>query len=427
MNRLREACIEGKMYEVQKYMPIVKQRSFPLKALEKSHKPLVYWTTVFGQLEILKELIEKHGCDPHYKTERGDTLLYAACARGHSPVVRYLALVHKVDPNQQNKFKVSPLVAASNNGHLEAMVMLIDEFKCDPMAVTDKGESLLHKASGNGHLVVVKRLIMKYGLNPEIRSGFNETPLHFACGNGHLPVARYLIEEHKCDTNAVNNSHLTPLHSACRNGHTDVVRYLVFEDQICNVSLKDSSGNTPFHLACRYQRNDVVRVFLDSGKVDPNLPNLSGDIPIKLARSQDTIKCLVDRGAKPIGKMIDMLTELSQAERMVHTFFISSSQDEKRDLAQMLQVLASENPSITYFNPCNCRTNINLKIQDHHLLIHDYDGQPDFLKHSMIHAPSSTLSTPLFMIINDLRDGLEELKRYAHTLAKFARNATLCL
>jgi ankyrin repeat protein len=152
MNKLREACIEGKMHQVHKYMPIVKQRSFPFKALEKSHKPLVYLTTVHGQLEVLKELIEMYGCDPHYKTERGDTLLYLACARGHSPVVRYLALVHKIDPNQQNKFKVSPLVAASNNGRLDTMVMLIDEFKCDPMAVTEKGESLLHKASGNGHL-----------------------------------------------------------------------------------------------------------------------------------------------------------------------------------------------------------------------------------------------------------------------------------
>ena len=417
MNKLREACIEGKMYEVQKYMPVVKQCSFPFKALETSHKPLVYWTTVFGQLEILKELIEKYGCDPHYKTERGDTLLYIACARGHSHVVRYLTLVHKVDPNQQNKFKVSPLVAASNNGHLEAMVMLIDEFKCDLMALTGKGESLLHKASGNGHLIIVKCLISKYGLNPEIRSGFNETPLHFACGNGHLPVAQYLIEEHKCDTNAVNISHSTPLHSACRNGHTDVVRYLVFEDQRCDVTLKDSSGNTPFHLACRYQRNDVVRVLLDSGKVDPNLPNLSGDIPIKLARSQDTIKCLVERGAKPIGKMIDVLTELSQAEKLVHMFLIGSSLDEKNFLAQTLKVLASENPTITYFNPCNCRTNINLKIQDHYLLIHDYDGQPDFLKHNVIQAPSSTLSPPLFMIINNLKDGLEELKRYACTHA----------
>ena len=89
MNKLREACIEGKVYEVQKYMPIVGQRSFPFKALEKSHRPLVYLATVYGQLEILKELIEKYGCDPHHKTKRGDTLLYIACASGHSSVVQY--------------------------------------------------------------------------------------------------------------------------------------------------------------------------------------------------------------------------------------------------------------------------------------------------------------------------------------------------
>ena len=414
MNKLREACIEGKMHQVHKYMPIVKQRFFPFKALQKSHKPLAYWTTVHGQLEVLKELIEKYGCDPHYKTERGDTLLYLACVRGYSSVVRYLALVQKIDPNQQNKFKVSPIFAASNNGRLEALVMLIDEFKCDPMAVTEKGESLLHKASGNGHLIIVKCLISKYGLNPEIRSGFNETPLHFACGNGHLPVARYLIEEHKCDSNAVNDLHSSPLHSACRNGHTEVVRYLIFEDQRCDVSLKDRSGNNPFHLACRYQRNDVVRVLLDSDRVDPNLPNSSGDVPVKLARNQDTIKCLVERGAKPIGKMRDMLTEMPQGERLVQTFLVGSSQGERGNLAQTLQVLASENPIVTYYSPCNCGMNIKLKIQNHQLLVHDYQyvGQPDFLKHSVIHATSSSLSTLLFMVIIDLKDELEELKRY---------------
>ena len=131
-------------------------------------------------------MVQNHGCDPRYTTERGDTLLYVACAKGHSNVARYLALVHKISPNQPNRFNITPLVVASNNGHLETILMLIDEFKCNLMAVTGKGESLIHKAGGNGHLVVVKCLISRYGLNPEGCSSLKETPLHFACGNGHL-------------------------------------------------------------------------------------------------------------------------------------------------------------------------------------------------------------------------------------------------
>ena len=146
--------------------------------------------------------------------------------------------------------------------------------------------------------------------------------------------------------------------------------------------------------------------------MDPNLPNLNGDIPIKLARSQDTIKYLIEKGAKPIGRITDMLTELSQAEKLVHTFLIGSSLDERGYLAQTLQASASEKPTITYYSPCNCRANINLKIQDHQLLIHDYVGQLDFLKHNALHATSSTLSAPLFMLTIDLMDELEELKRY---------------
>lgn len=423
MNKLKQACIKGDLIEVRNYMHIVKQRFFPFKELEKTLKPLVYWTTLEGQLEVLKELIEKHGCDPHYTTERGHTLLYAACARGHANVARYLAHVHQVDPNQRNRFHVTPLIAASNNGHLEAMVMLIDEFRCDPTIVNIKGEGLLHKACGNGHLELVECLITKYGLNPEARSDLRETPLHFACGNGHLPVAQYLIEMCKCETNVVNCLLSTPLHSACRNGRTEVVCYLV-EKQNCNATLTDDSGSTPLHLACRYQRKDVVKALVNSSKVDPNIATLGGEIPIRMVSDQDTIRLLLKNRAKPIGSVTDIFKLFKEKphDSPIHAIMIGCSRVEKITLVQALQTslyashVGSLNSTNTVSGKIPCVSTIELNSKDcGQVILYDFVGQPDSSRHGVLPDIPSILSVPLILLVTNLSKGLDEVKRYTTT------------
>lgn len=429
MEELKQACIDGDLIEVRKYMCVVKQPAFPFKELEKALKPLVYWAAKAGRLDVLKELIERYKCDPRYTTERGHTLLYVASARGHAGVARYLATKHGVDPNQKNNQQSTPLFAACNNGYLEVMTMLIDELKCDPKATNYKGESLLHRACGGGHLELVKCLITKYNLSPTACSDVNDTPLHDACASGHLVVVQYLIEEHKCKTTIFNNSLSTPLHIVCRNGHTeghtDVVQYLVMK-QNCDTALYDNSGSLPLHLACRFRRKDVVRVLLDSGKVNPNLPTLRGELPIEMAQDPDIIKYLIRSGAKPpVGRVPQILRQfVKQAplDSLVHIFMIGHSEAGKSTLAQALQMpvttslgglitrastVASDIPRTAGIIPMEFNSPDFGRV-----LLYDFAGHPEFhASHGALLEHFNTSTAPLFLLVVDLNDNWDDVKR----------------
>ena len=423
MEELKRSCIEGNITEVQKHFSIIKQKSIPLKEHEKAQKPLVYWAAKAGQLEVLKELIEKYECDPVYITERGHTLLYVACARGHTNVARYLAQKYGIDPNQKNNTQSTPLFAASNNGHLEVVIMLINELKCDPMAVNDKGESLLHRACGGGHLSVVKCLIMKYGLNPEARSNYGDTPLHDSCGKGHLEVVQYLIEAHQCKINVFNKLSSTPLHIACRNGHTNVVRYLV-ENPNCDKTPYEASGCTPLHLACKFRRKEVVKCLLTSGKIDPNTPTARGEMPINMTPDPDIITFLIKSGAKPVGRL-DILQRFSQnapLDDVVHMILIGDTEAGKSTLAQALQmpVTTSLGGLITRANTITNDSHSTVGIalvkftnsDFGQVLLYDCAGDFKFRAcHGALLQYTNVSSAPLFLIVVNLNENWNNVKR----------------
>ena len=424
MEELKGACIEGDLQKVKTFMCVVKQPAFPLKELERDLKPLVYWAAKAGNVDVLRELIEVNKCDPHYTTERGHTLLYVAGARGHADVVRYLAKKCGVDPNRTNDMRSTPLFSACNNGHLEAIVVLIDELKCDPSELNDKGESLLHRACGGGHLEVVKRLITKDKLSPKARSSYKDTPLHDACAKGHLSVVQYLIETHRCAISVFNETSSSPLHIASRNGHSDVVYYLVVE-QNCEVLLYDNSGNTPFHLACKFRRKSVVQVLIDSGRVDPNHPNLAGEVPITLTSDPNIVRCLIRGGAKPVGAIPDILRQFvkkAPLNSLVHIFMIGHSLAGKSTLAQALQMPISTSlgglitrASSVANDMARTAGIIPMEFNSPdfgRVLLYDFAGHPEYhASHGALLEHCKTNSAPLFLLVVDLSESMTDAKR----------------
>ena len=422
MEELKRACVEGDLIEVRKYMCTVKQPSFPFKEMEKAIKPLVYWAAKAGKVDVLKELIEIYKCDPHYTTERGHTLLYVACARGHADVMKYLARNCGVNPKQTNSMLSTPLFVACNNGHLDAMLVLIDEQECDPNAVNDKGESLLHRACGGGHLAVVKCLITKYNLPPEARTNYMDTPLHDACAKGHLLVVQYLIETHKCEISVFNKMSSSPLHMACQNGHSNVVHYLVVERN-CDIALYDNSGNTPFHLACKFRRKDVIQVLLDSGRIDPNLPTLEGEVPIMMSKDSDIVRCLIRSGAKPVGAIPGVLEEFvkkAPLNSLVHIFMIGHSEAGKSTLARALQMPISTSlgdfitRANTITNNLDCTAGIipmEFKSPDFgRVLLYDFAGHPEYhASHGALLEHFNTNTAPLFLLVVDLNESMADV------------------
>ena len=426
MARLVRACEEGDKDEVLELLTIVKQPSFPIEKLESLYRPPIYWATKNGHLEIVQLLICRYpGCNPYLITNSGHSLLYIACARGHINVTSYLYETYGISPTEPNSHGTTPIFAATNNGHYDMLNFLIYNLNCNPKVLNRNGESLVHVACLRKHLKIVRYLIEIHGLNPQIENRFQKTPLHSACIGGSLTIVKYLIEELKCETDIFDDAGSTPLHNASRNGFSHIVQYHV--EMNCNLALYDSSGNTPLHVACQYGRSEVVRVFLKKGKVDPNVQTLAKLKLSQLTQDAKTIRELI-RGGLNISadNSLDIFREYKLSQPLhstVHIFMIGHSASGKTTLVTALQkppkilsIYCSSSPQVAPNTAgivsIDCESSEFGKV-----LFYDFAGHHDYHpSHAALLEHSKFASPPLFLLLINLTDSLNELKRYRNSL-----------
>lgn len=253
-----------------------------------------------------------------------------------------------------------------------------------------------------------------------------DTPLHNACAKGHLPVVQYLIEMHRCEISVFNKLSLTPLHVACHNGHSNVVHYLVIE-QNCDVTPYDNSGCTPFHLACKFQRKSVIQVLLDSNRVDPNLPAITGEVPIMMTNDPDIIRYLIRGGAKlphlkEVPQILKEYEEEAPLNPLIQIPVIGHSGAGKSTLVQALQT-----PISTYLGGLIVRARtvaddipptagiipMEFNSPDFgRVLLYDFAGHPEYhASHGALLEHFNTNTAPLFLLVVDLNERMADVKR----------------
>ena len=128
-------------------------------------------------------------------------------------------------------------------------------------------------------------------INRMDRNGY--TPLHYAALHGNKDVALLLIK-HGADINKINDwNGMTPLISALTYGHTQLAHLFI-----------DLGAETSLHHAATKGQKNYIRLLLSIG-ADPNLPDKDGYMGTPLiyaacsAHNTDTVKLLLDSGAKP--------------------------------------------------------------------------------------------------------------------------------
>lgn len=423
MARFIRACEDGDKSEVVCLLNIVKQKSFPREKLESSYRPPIYWATKCGHLEIVRLLISSYpGCNPYLVTDKGDSLLYVACTRGHINVASYLYEVYGISPNALNSRGRTPIFAATNNGHYDMLKFLIYNLNCDPKKLNGEGDSLLHVACFRKHLKIVQYLIEILSLNPHLGNRLQKTPLHSACIGGSLTVVKYLVEEVGCETGSFDDASSIPLHDACRNGFSDIVQYFV--EKKCDLTLYDNSGHTPLHVGCQYGRREVVRILLKEGKVDPNIETLSKTKLSQLTKDPEIIRELIRGGLNTSDKSFDIFHEYKLHQPLhstVHIFMIGHSASGKTTLVTALQkpktimsIYRSSSPQV----PPNTAGVVPIDFQSSEfgkVLFYDFAGHHEYHpSHAALLEHSKFASPPLFLLLINLIDPFVELKRYLH-------------
>ena len=130
-------------------------------ANQNNNESLLCYACRYGHINLVKQLIDKYGCDPNVVTDSNESLLCYAC--------RY--------------------------GHINLVELLIENYCCDPNVVTKSNESLLHYACRYGHTNIVEYLVNKQQLNPFQRESINQLePLDYAISNNEADVVVYICQ-----------------------------------------------------------------------------------------------------------------------------------------------------------------------------------------------------------------------------------------
>jgi ankyrin repeat protein len=183
-----------------------------------------------GNLEKVKELVEKDPQLVNAKDATGRTLLHLAAGGVHLEVMKYL--VQKgADVNAKETDGTTPLYSSALRGHLEAC----------------------------------KFLIAKGALVDAINKG-GETPFYYAAYSGNKELLNYLLANgaNKADLEIRNEYGRTPLCAVARDGgNAETIKALISLG--ADVNAAEPSGMTPIMLAAWRPYKDAVNVLLDAG------------------------------------------------------------------------------------------------------------------------------------------------------------------
>ena len=312
--KLKETLIRplvhtGNFIEAKKLLENSKMVGFPLIFVGL----WVWWTTHYGGVKDLKELLKGGGDVNVNETnpdDEGSTPLFTAAE--HNKVKCAELLIKKganlETPDTEGR---SPLWIAAQVGH-KAMVQLLLDRGANVEAANKKGTTPLFIAVEYGHEDVVQ-LLLDRGANvgAENKKGF--TPLTMAAAHGNDKMIEILLDV--ANVEAVNSGVLTPLFFAAKKGRDTMVNLLL--DRGANVDAAAKDGSTPLFVAAEEGHDAVVQLLLDRG-ANVDAANNEGDTPLSIAAKKGhdaVVKILIKEAKKyvdQVGKQKELQEEISK-------------------------------------------------------------------------------------------------------------------
>jgi len=219
---------------------------FRLYGFDKFTAGPLYYAALCGFYDLVERLIIKYPEEVNAVGGQHVQPLVAALAEGHLQTADLLR--HRgADPHFRTNKGRTVLHFAAYYGNIEVAKKLI-EYGADVRAEDGGGITPFHLASED--------------VNARAKDG--STPLYIALLFANPEVVRLLLD-HGADVNARLDDFSSPLHRACSsvNAALEVVRLLL--ERGADVKAKDNHGNTALQAARARGENDVVKLLLEYG------------------------------------------------------------------------------------------------------------------------------------------------------------------
>ena len=187
----------------------------------------LHCASIFGLVELVRDLTKMDGVDINNIDEIGATPLLWAAVRGHEAVVMLLLGLNDVVPDRPDSSSQTPIMWAARNGHEAVVKLLLGRGDVDPDRVDNAGRTSILWAAENGHEAVVKLLLGRKDVNPDRPNSAGYTPIFYAAANGHEAVVKLLLGRSEVDPDRTDNGGRRPIGWAAQNGHEAVVKLLL--------------------------------------------------------------------------------------------------------------------------------------------------------------------------------------------------------
>lgn len=240
-----------------------------------------------GHSDIVSELISV-SVDLNIQNERGDSALIPACQKGYYTIVEML-LNAGADLGAYNKNRDNPLLICCRCGQSKILELLfnyvinnfgknkLDEYMITPAEID--GFALLHASTELDKLDCIK-VCHKFGADLEFKTTNDNkiivgaTALHLASFYGRVNSVIVLVNlgADVCATTNINK--YTSLHIAIMQGHEQVVRYLLTlsKGKEC-LQMLDADNKLPSYYANKMGNNKILEEFF-TNKLEKYLLNV---------------------------------------------------------------------------------------------------------------------------------------------------------
>lgn len=306
---------------------------------------VLLYAILYGQIEMVKSMLNIENIDLNHKDSVGRTLLSVAAESPHFECLELLLKHRRLDLNHRDNDIETLLARTVRAGNDRGVQLLLEN---DSMGVNNEDEyglTALSWAAKCGHLKIVEILIPIKGIkfNPKDLTG--RTPLSWAAEAGYHNVVELLLNEDKVEFDIVDHFGRTPLALAAEGGHLEVAKLLIKNDGIelnfrnygCQKSpswttrqkllmleiLRDSNGEaiwkpdillyeklpadfdfmsydnqTPMSRAAREGHQNVVKLFLEQNDVDFNAQDCHGRTSLSWAAEKghlEVVRVLLEK------------------------------------------------------------------------------------------------------------------------------------